>query len=237
MVPALADALPDHRLVIRPHPSEDHGAWRALAAGHGNITITNENAVAPWLLAAEAVIHNGCTTGLEAYLLGRPVICYQPVTHPLYDLELPNGVSDSVTDVQGLIELTTSILNGRRANGMDEQKRQLLRHYIAGIDGPLACERIIESLGRHIAQNPLPAPDASERRSAARKAWIRSMLKRLNSMIPGSKNSVSYTRKRFADLQPSDVADRVARFGAMLGRFDGVRAAEIAQNIYKITRA
>jgi hypothetical protein len=83
----------------------------------------------------------------------------------------------------------------------------------------------------------LPAPDASERRSAARKAWIRSMLKRLNSMIPGSKNSVSYTRKRFADLQPSDVADRVARFGAMLGRFGGVRTAEITQNIYKITRA
>jgi surface carbohydrate biosynthesis protein len=237
MVPALADALPDHRLVIRPHPSEDHGEWLALAAGHGNITITNENAVAPWLLAAEAVIHNGCTTGMEAYLLGRPVICYQPVTHPLYDLELPNGVSDAVADVQGLIELTTSILSGHQTDRTDARKRQLVRHYIAGIDGPLACERIVESLGKHISQNPLPAPKPAERRTAVWKAWRRSMSKRLKSMNPDSKNSPGYTRKRFADLQPADVVGRVARFSSILGRFDDVRTTKIKQNIYKITRS
>ena len=102
MIPALADAFPGLRVVIRPHPSEDHGPWLALAAGRSDITVANDNAAAPWLLAAEVVIHNGCTTGLEAYLLDRPVICYQPVIHPLYDLELPNGVGDAVADVAGL---------------------------------------------------------------------------------------------------------------------------------------
>ncbi len=235
MVPALADAFPGYRVVVRPHPSEDHGLWSALATGRSNVTVANDNSVVPWLLAAEVVIHNGCTTGLEGYLLGRPVICYQPVTHPLYDLELPNGVSDSAADISELVALTTAFLEGDRPDGMDERKRQLTRRYLAGVDGPLACERIVEALGRHISENSLPTPEPSERRAAARNAWRRSLSKRLKSVIPGSKNSARYTRMRFAVLRPSDVTDRVAKFGAILGRFDGVRTEEIGSNIYKIT--
>ena len=235
MIPALADAFPGLRVVIRPHPSEDHGPWLALAAGRSDITVANDNAAAPWLLAAEVVIHNGCTTGLEAYLLDRPVICYQPVIHPLYDLELPNGVSDAVADVAGLIKLTAAFLDGDRPDSMDEHKRQLTRRYLVGIDGPLACERIVEALGRHISENAQPTPAPSERRAAAWNAWLRSMWKRLNTAVPGSKNSARYTRMRVADLRPSDVADRVAKFGAILGRFDGMLTEKIRPNIYRIT--
>lgn len=237
MVPALADAFPDLRVIIRPHPSEDHRSWLALAGGHRNITVANYNTVVPWLLAAEAVIHNGCTTGLEAYLLGRPVICYQPVTHPLYDLELPNGVSDAVADVPGLIALTSSFLNGDRPDSMDERKRELARRYLVGVDGPLACERIIAAIEKHSAESAPPKTAPSERRAAARKAWVRRISKRAMSVIPGSKNSPRYTRNRFPDLRPVDVDTRLAKFRTILGRFDGVRAEEIRSNIYKISRS
>jgi surface carbohydrate biosynthesis protein len=237
LVPALADAFPGYRVVVRPHPSENHGAWLKLAAGRHNITVANDNAVAPWLMAAEAVIHNGCTTGLEAYLLGRPVICFPPVTNPLYDLELPNGVSDPVASIPGLIDLTAAFLNGDRSDSNDEHKRQLVHQHLTGVDGLLACERIIEALGRHISENAMTPPEPVVRHAATRNARRRKWSKRLKSMIPGSKNSASYTRKRFADLRPSDVAERVVKFGAILNRFNDVRAKKIRQNIYRISRS
>ena len=29
MIPQLKKALPDHQIIVRPHPSEDHDRWRS----------------------------------------------------------------------------------------------------------------------------------------------------------------------------------------------------------------
>src|SRR5690606_31668979 len=43
----------------------DPGAGRCLSRGddRASAAVTNEDSAIPWLLGAEAVIHNGCTTG------------------------------------------------------------------------------------------------------------------------------------------------------------------------------
>ena len=63
MVRALSQQHRDHRIVIRPHPSESHDPWRRLAAELPNASVVYEGNVAEWLLAAELLIHNNCTTG------------------------------------------------------------------------------------------------------------------------------------------------------------------------------
>ena len=70
MLPEIAEAFPDMRIVVRPHPVEKHAAWEEIAARHDNVELAQEGNVLPWLLAARALIHNGCTTGVEAYGLG-----------------------------------------------------------------------------------------------------------------------------------------------------------------------
>ena len=78
-------ATEDRKVVVRPHPSESLVPWEDLAKVHpGKILIVREGNVVPWLQAAEAVLHNGCTTAVEAFCLGRPVIAYRPEK----DLEL-----------------------------------------------------------------------------------------------------------------------------------------------------
>ena len=71
MVRVLSQQHRDHQIIIRPHPSESHDPWRQLAAELPNVSVVYEGNVAEWLLAAELLIHNNCTTGVEAYLLGR----------------------------------------------------------------------------------------------------------------------------------------------------------------------
>ena len=77
MLPALARSLPDYTILIRPHPTEDHELWREIAKDLPNARVANDGNVVPWLMACETLIHVGCTTAVEAAVIGRPAIAYQ----------------------------------------------------------------------------------------------------------------------------------------------------------------
>src|SRR5262249_37031630 len=76
----LAKADVVDRIIIRPHPVENHDVWREWAAGMPNVEVRYEGNANVWMLAAEAVLHSGCTTGIEGLLLARPVFSLLP--HP-----------------------------------------------------------------------------------------------------------------------------------------------------------
>jgi hypothetical protein len=65
---------PDVNFVVRPHPSDDFSYFEAFFAGVRNIHVLREGAVTPWLMACQLMIHDGCTTWIEAHLLGRPIV-------------------------------------------------------------------------------------------------------------------------------------------------------------------
>ena len=199
------------------------------------MTVTNDGAAVPWLLAADVVIHNGCTTGLEAYLLERPVLCFQPITDPEFDLDLPNGVSEPAGSISELLALTAAILRDGSNEREDARKQALVRRHVEALDGPLACERILDAIERHLRLDPVPPPPRAERRAAIWRAWKRSITKRVNALFPSSKNATWYTQMRFGDLGAADLGSRIETFAALLGRFEGIRAEEIHPNIFRVT--
>ena len=93
LVEALHDRLPELQIIIRPHPSERHDPWHAKATEHARVHTISRCNVIPWILASEAVIHTNCTTGVEAYLLGKPAIAFRPICDPQFDMVLPNALS------------------------------------------------------------------------------------------------------------------------------------------------
>ena len=105
MIPALAKAFPDYTIVVRPHPTENHDAYQKIAAPLSRVKVTNEGNVVPWLMATKAVIHNGCTTGVEAYVMDVPAISYRPSVNEDYDdgfYRLPNKISHQSFDFEQL---------------------------------------------------------------------------------------------------------------------------------------
>ncbi|MDA9976111.1 hypothetical protein N9F34_04780, partial [Alphaproteobacteria bacterium] len=85
-VRAMNSQLPDCRLTLRPHPTEESEICQDLAKEVSNLTvITNTNAV-DWILTADSLIQTGCTSGVEAAVLGTPTIgiVWQPeeFVHP-----------------------------------------------------------------------------------------------------------------------------------------------------------
>ncbi|HWR93024.1 MAG TPA: surface carbohydrate biosynthesis protein, partial [Desulfobacterales bacterium] len=67
LIPDLETAFPDCAVVVRPHPTENQEIYGRIASRCTRVKVTNEGNVIPWLLAAQALIHNGCTTGVEAF--------------------------------------------------------------------------------------------------------------------------------------------------------------------------
>ena len=156
MVPAVATEFPEKTIVVRPHPVEKHDVWEAIAKRHNNVVIAQEGNVLPWLLAAQALIQSGCTTGVEAYGLGVPVVAYEPVPNKNFDSELPNALSRRASDLPELSAHLRDAL-GTRGSAADVGQAELARRHMASLDGPLASERILDVLDGLYANGGRPA--------------------------------------------------------------------------------
>jgi surface carbohydrate biosynthesis protein len=71
VIPALR-ALPGApRIIIRPHPSENFDRWHEAWPDSSGVSVIREGDHAAWTAAALMLLHTGCTTGVDATLLGR----------------------------------------------------------------------------------------------------------------------------------------------------------------------
>lgn len=237
LLPQLARAFPEHRLVVRPHPSENHEIWRTLASAHPNVAVRNEGSVVPWLLAARALVHNGCTTAVEAYVLGTPPIAWQPVLDPALDDPVPNGLSYRVGDLPSLRKTLGEALAGELRPGADPERESLLARHLSALDGPLASDRMVDVLveaGYADARPRRPGP------LRFAEGWLhargRTLVKRVNMRRREHRNSEHYHRHRWPELTVADVQGRVDRLGRALGRFGDVRVRRWSEQIFALSR-
>ena len=238
MVPALARALPRTRIVVRPHPSENHDRWRRAGEGFANVAVTHEGPIASWLMAAAAVVHNGCTTGIEGRLLGRPVFACHPtgVTGPGRDL--PNRLSEEVHGLDELIGRLEATLAGSRAPvPLTAAQAALIGDYVVALDGPLASDRIVDALVEFARRRDFPPPPLGGRIAGTFDATVRAFGKRLNALRSGHKDSADFTRQRFPGMDPAGANARIDRLRVLLGRFEGVAARPVIGNVVRVERA
>ena len=232
LLPHLAAAFPEHLIVVRPHPSEDPAPWHDAAQPLRNVEVLHEGSVVPWLLGAEAVIHNSCTTGLEAHLLGRPVAAYRPALSEIYDSELPNAVSHNAGTVDDLIDLVRGLM--ARPRPADGAEGAVLAH-IAGLEGPLA----VDAVAADIAALDLPesgfaaGPAAGAQRLVARLATAaRPVARRL---LKGGRAS-AYVDQKFPGIGLDEVRAVLAGIQAATGRFPDVHAEALdLHHAFRIT--
>lgn len=147
---AFQEVLPkianQHRkVVVRPHPSESLVPWQQLSSAYpSTIIVVREGNIIPWLQASEVVLHNGCTTAVEAFVLGKPVISYRPEIISNLETKLPNEISIQVKSEKELIATLKDVAKEdlkTRKKRMDYAKK-----YFEFDNVPFACERMIESL-------------------------------------------------------------------------------------------
>jgi surface carbohydrate biosynthesis protein len=130
---AMKAELPDRRLILRPHPAEDPAHWERVAREVGNLTVVTNTNATEWILAADCLIQTGCTTGVEAAVMGIPTIglVRQPedFLHP--KVRLSNWLNPIVRDPSEVVEAIRQLSSGQQETfgaNREEKLRSLAPH-------------------------------------------------------------------------------------------------------------
>lgn len=260
LVRPLAQAIAPLTLVIRPHPNENHAPWHEAAAGLPNVQVAFEGGIVPWLLAARAIVHNGCTTAVEAAVAGTPVINFRPWQNE-WDNPLAHAFGPDCADAAAVAVAIADL--GSAAQRQSQADR--LARYVASASGAYAGDRIAQSL-LHEAGLPADAtrPGLRDRLRARLGyavtwtgrylAWYctrkglrrgRFLRKAFPQVRPSSLDAemLSYTpeqlellMRQFPPLDGAQLNARIAHFAQAFGRFDGLQAHRINDYLFRIGR-
>ncbi len=237
LIPILEQAYPDHTIIVRPHPTENQQIYHDIAKDCQRVKVTNEGNVVPWLMATDVVIHNGCTTGVEAYMMGVPAISYRARINEKYDLgfyRLPNLISHQCFDVDQLQKTITKIINEELGVAAGDERQELVNHYLAAQDGPFACERIIEVIEKKMASQPeLPKPSLLDRLSGRGIANWRLIAKFLHKR-PGKNAPPEFHSHRYPGISLQELKNRISKFQHVLGDTSSIKAKQISDQIFLI---
>ncbi len=232
----LAQVYPERIIVIRPHPSEDLDRWRREMAGLANVRIIREGTVAPWILASKVLVHNSCTTGIEALMLGRPVISYCPETSEAYDPRLPKVVSLRAADLGAL----TTLIDRALADDPtlmapvvgNAETMAVVRRHVASFDGPFAAERVVAAVREAVSAGGLRiGTDARPDwwRALANHAATARFRARLagGSLLGRGERLSSYVHAKFPPTPLAEIQGIVDDFRRVSARFAGVRVRRL----------
>ncbi len=235
LIPKLATCFPSQTIVVRPHPTENPEVYHRLAECHANVQVANDGNVIPWLMASNALIHNGCTTGVEAYVMGIPALAYQASTDPLHDNQLSNALSHQCFNFEALRQAVEKFLGGELGPANGEDWRQLLDRFMTAREGPIACERIVNVLEKVFGGKPdLPRPRISDRLAGWYQATVRRWRKKFQSRLPGSRDKPEFERHRFPGLTLADLRQRIERFQRILKQSPQLTLEQLDAHIFRI---
>jgi len=238
--------LPDIPVIVRPHPQEDFARWRTILKEYPSITVLYEGSVHSWALAAAAVVHNSCTTGVESHLLGCPVIAYRPIRSDVYDIWLPNAVSEEITDRHALVRRLRHAVAQMEAgsNGFQYRERQALEHHFGPLEGRYSYERIMDVI-ESLDVPPEPFPESAFS-SAVFKENMREVIRLGAQRLPRRASERVFGRahldywyfdqQKFPTVTRTAFENQVRELRRVNPAFAEIQVTELGRNLFALRR-
>ena len=232
---SLRRRFPDHRIVVRPHPSENPRPWQERLAGDAGVTIIERSAPLPWIEASDLLIHNACTTGIESVLSGNPALSYMPFINSHAEDFLSHRINPMATnedELIGLVERTLADPGGSVQTALTAH-RELLEHHFRNAFTKDSGKRVmaaVESLAQPTrTAGPFAAPDLAV--TAAGTARFEQQ--HLNAAARTAKIDIGYEAfcrqyDRLASLMGDGESPRITHLGPVLFHLEPASIARIA---------
>ncbi len=234
LMPKVAAAISPLNLIIRPHPAEDHAPWKEVAVGVPNIHVVFEGSVVAWIAAARVLIHNGCTSAVEAAVKGTTVLSYRPATSERYDNPLPNSVGlECFSDEELLANLQGTLKKGPVSQ--TERQTALLHRFISFEAAKLCSDAVFDAIDRN-------AIGLAPKRLVPFHRWLKVYVQHQRQLMPqrirkfwsGNSRHNAYKMHKFSGLTEEMVIFRLAKLQRSLSRFSGINAHEIGKNLIEL---
>ena len=225
-IPKLARKFPSLLFVVRPHPSENRTILEEAFANLENVKVISEGSVIPWIVASRAVIHNGCTTAVESFLLDKYVISYRPFVSDKYDLDLPNNVSLQTFNYEQLEECLRKAIRGDAFLDYKSNGLNVLNKYISSLRGEFAYVQIANFIDQ-INLNDNKKPTALQKIKKIR---------RLVSERVNSDKRASYSLQKFDNLTIEELEEKLTRSKISIEERKEFLIEERSKNLFLISR-
>lgn len=237
----LAKTFPQIDILVRPHPVESVDAWEKLIGSYPNIIVRREGSITPWIHSSLMVLHNGCTTAMEAAVCGVPGLAFRPFPSPI-EREIPNKVSRQAFSIEEATDMVDIFLKEGRFPA-DPEHDKLVNHILASrfanLTGPLGADNIVDAWETLAKESKLPhtSPEqllesfnAKHRVSSTSVARIiKGGLSKMISILSKEEEIIIEsgellnTKYKFRDFSEEEIQSVLSNLQKVLGRFGNVR--------------
>ena len=202
--------LPQVNFVIRPHPSEDHNYYRNIFDKQENVHVIYEGSAIDWMYGARLLIQSGCTTGLEAAMMGKAVINWAPdfiKNEATIKIAQETGhTASTVEEVRDIISLNQMPDDATRLPQKDSETRLL--ENLNGIDSvEVLVDLIKQKLESKVAQNSWKP---KKLHSIKHRLFLR--LKEFFYYVSGRAYQMGDHNKRFGQFDRAEIDHKIDLF-------------------------
>lgn len=204
---SLATRFPERHVIIRPHPVENMDFYRDRTRDLPNVFVDRSGSVRNWIASAGAVVHHDCTTGLEALLMGKPLIQYRPIFDEELAAPLVSHLGAPAENAEEVISLAAD--TGQAAFG--GAQCEALRPHFANLRQN--ASRVIADLAASFAargpETWLPRPPGLWESLSC---WRKYASKLLRARQPGRNGrKVRYALAKFPRTSVEEIRNRIER--------------------------
>ncbi|TBX66358.1 hypothetical protein EZL74_10945 [Flavobacterium silvisoli] len=214
----LAVKFPKLNFVFRPHPSENHQYYKTVFVGVNNIFVSHDGPILPWIIASKAIIHDGCTTAIEATLANKLVINFETHVNQDYDVWLPNQMGVKANGINEVV----SYLNNMEANEnapVRQLESQLANQLLYNFNED-SFESLLKVINELITEKEQHTQNKNISSAFIQKVYFTEMLKtKLYLMLkPHKRKNIEYHKTKFYGFNEGELAEKIKMVSAILGK-------------------
>ena len=207
-------------IVLRPHTREPLEAWKTFLEGAPNVHVIKEEAITPWIKNAFALLHNSCSTAVEAAVAGVPVISYVPFKREYLRKDFANKFGYYVETCEDLIRYINLIFKSYQDGSKDQtvdKSYETLSERVLVDNNELSANKIIK------VWESLKINKLSTSNNWIKFYWLCNIIsfkrfaqKIMIKLFPNKFKHIKENNK-FPSLDKRDILSRVSRLQTILG--------------------
>jgi len=236
----LIEKYPNEFFILRPHPGEDLNTYYEIFNSYKNVLITNEGAVQNYLPKTKIMIHNGCTTAIEALAQELNPICYFPLEDLKHSQYLTLEASDIVTNVKDLLINFDNKLQKKNNCNIDDRLK-IIKNYIYNIKDIDSFELIANEIENIKFEHKEIKISIKEKIKNHLPINILKILKNIKFFLFTSKSNKKIkiymdlkNQSKFPDIKKNEIIKRINLIKKILKLDININVKELEKNIFCI---
>ena len=148
----------------------------------------------------------------------------------------PNLLSHQCFDFEEPRTTPGDILAGKLGPPDGDERKALIERYLAAIEGPLACERIVDVCEEIVdGQFEISRPALHRWLKGYCMANMRTLKRKIKARLPSARNKPEFHRHRYPEVSLEEMRARVLSFQQVQGDSKELKVAQVYDKFFRIS--